>query len=120
MNPYDITAKVGEGVTMLYFSDRHAGTIIDVSPSGKTVRVQRDTATLLNGPDSGEPDALVFHAGGFCGHMTGVQRYAYAPDPDGAIYTFTLRKNGRYVRKGESVGGCRLVSGRSESYDYNF
>jgi hypothetical protein len=111
--------EVGDGATVVKYSDRNAGTIVEAS--AKKVVWQRDTATLLNGPQSGEDDALVFSPGGFVGHTSGTQRYEYAPDPDGVTRVFTLRKNGRWVQAGEPMtGGPKLVAGRSEYYDFNF
>lgn len=118
---YEINPVVGAGVSICGYSDRHACSIIEVSKSGKSIKVQRDKAVLLNGPQSGEEDALHFSPGGFCGHMSGRQRYSYEADPEGGVRTFSLRKNGRWVQKGESAkGGSRLIEGRSEHYDYNF
>ena len=118
---YEINPVVGAGVSICGYSDRHACSIVEVSKSGKVSKVQRDNAVLLNGPDSGEEDALHFSPGGFCGHMSGRQRYSYSPNREAGIQVFSLRKNGRWVRKGESAkGGSRLIEGRHEHYDYNF
>jgi hypothetical protein len=57
---------VGDGATTCGWSDRHAGTVI--ARTAKTMKIQYDKATLLNGPDSGEKDALKFSPGGFVGH----------------------------------------------------
>lgn len=43
------TVKVGDGVTEHIGSDRYAGTVTYVSPSGKTIRFTHDEATP-NGP----------------------------------------------------------------------
>lgn len=117
---------VGMGATIHGYSDAHACTIIAVSKNGKKVTVREDKATLLNGHGSGAPDELKFSVGGFCAHVSGVQRYAYEPDPNGSESTYTLRslKNGgeRWVRVGETTrGGSSLTIGeRREHYDYNF
>ena len=66
--------EVGMGVSLCGWSDVHAYTVVGVSASGKSFEIQRDKATLLNGVNSGEPDALRFQAGGFCGHTSGRQR----------------------------------------------
>ena len=99
------TPAVGDGVSICYWSDRHAGTIIHVSPSGKRIVVQRDVAirTDSNG-------------------MSDDQRYEYLRNTKGATYTFTLRKNGRWVQVGEEMrdGTSCLTSGRYEFYDYSF
>lgn len=118
---------VGMGVTMNQYSDRHAGTVVKVSDSGKTVLVQRDKATLLNGFNSGEPDALTFSPGGFCGHTEGTQRHSYEPDPNGAITKYTLRtlRGGKTCYKPagyrtNSPGGTLTLGERVEHYDFNF
>lgn len=36
---------VGMGATILGYSDRHAATVVSVSKDGKSVDIQRDTAT---------------------------------------------------------------------------
>ena len=126
-NPY----KVGDGVTLCGYSDREAYTVIAVTP--KTITIQRDKATLLNGFDSGEPDALQFSPGGFCGHTYGQQRYSYERNPNGSIGKCHMRKRPTLVwTKGEDGrysdvptadfrhGSSRVVAGRSEYYDYNF
>lgn len=128
MNETSYIPKVGDGATVRGWSDRYACTIIEVSKSGKSVKIQRDKATLLNGPDSGEPDALKVYPGGFAAHVSGTQRYSYEPDPEGVIYEVSYRKpstwnaDGCWVIKGESVrGGRRVTMGqRYEYYDYNF
>jgi hypothetical protein len=111
---------VGTGATWNGYSDHYAGTIVKVT--AKTIQVQEDRADLLNGFKSGEPDALVFTPGGFCGHTSGFQRYTYTPDPEGEIVTFTLRSNGQWVKaKTPARSGPRLRIGvRSKHHDYNF
>jgi hypothetical protein len=113
-------AAVGVGASWTGYSDRYAGTIVKVT--AKTIQAQEDKAELLNGFKSGEPDALTFTPGGFCGHVEGVQRYAYTPDPDGEIVTFTLRSNGHWVKsKTAANNGPRLRIGtRNKHHDYNF
>ncbi len=118
---YEINPVVGAGVSICGYSDVYACSIVEVSKSGKSIKVVRDKSVLLNGVGSGEPDALKFSPGGFCGHMSGIQRYSYEPNPEGYPESFSLRKNGRWVRKGESAkGGSKLIAGRHEHYDYNF
>lgn len=96
--------KVGDGATILFWTDRVAGTIIEVSKNAKQIVVQEDKATK-----------------NFTG-MTDAQSYTYEPDPNGQTWTFTLRKNGRWVRKGEDLyRGQRVSIGhRSKFYDYSF
>lgn len=99
------TPEVGTGATLIMWTDRQAGTIIWVSPNGKTVKWQRDTATRADG--NGMSDA---------------QSYEFTPNPDGKIETFTLRNNGKWKRKGDPMKGSEtlLIGIRMEYYDYSF
>jgi len=109
---------VGDGATIHHYSDSTPQTVIAVSANGKTITLQRDKATLLNGFNSGEPDALTFTPGGFFGHTEGVQRYSYERDLDGPTTKATLRKDGtwRVSRSTERV----TIGARHKYYDYNF
>ena len=117
---------VGMGATIYGYSDSHAATVVAVSKSGKRVTLRRDKATLLNGCDSGEGDALRAYPGGFCAHVEGVQRYSFEPGPAGYEETFSLRTlpNGetRWIRVGESLrsGSGANIGTRYHHYDYNF
>lgn len=128
-NPY----KVGDGATLCGYSDRHAYTVIAVT--AKTVTLQRDKATLLNGMNSGEADALTFTPGGFAGHTEGIQRYRYEANPNGEVIKAHMKKKPRKVwTKGAAPdggygyvmhahftnGASTLIPGRFEHYDYNF
>lgn len=95
---------VGMGATMLFWTDREACTVVEVSKDGKTVLVQEDTATRTD--NNG---------------MSDCQSYAYSPDPNGGKHTYTLRRNGRWVRKGDSMRGAGLRLGtRDHHHDYSF
>ncbi len=120
-------SKVGDGATMNGYSDSHACTIIAISE--KRITVQVDDAKILNGSNSGEPDALHFSPGGFCGHTSGQQRWETTPNPDGAKATYSLRKwndyKGNPTYRWAPVGskrheGSSLTEGRHHHYDYNF
>lgn len=89
--------EVGMGATICGWSDRHAGTIIKVTP--KTVTVQQDIATRVdkNG-------------------MSESQQYTYKPNPDGATTTYRLTKHGFYRFKGTGV----VIGLRDEFYDFSF
>jgi len=133
VNPF----KVGDGATLCMYSDRQAYTVIKVT--AQSVTLQRDKATLLNGHNSGEPDALTFTPGGFVGHTEGIQRYKYEADPKGEIIVARMKRKPRRVSLpcGEWVENERglfterlapwfkhksstVVPGRSEHYDFNF
>jgi len=111
-----IEPEIGMGATIVYWSDRQACTIVDVSKNGRTVTVTEDTATLTNS------DELKCHAGGFAAHVSGTQKYSYKSNPDGPTKQYSLRKNGRWIRVGQSMrSGTNLSVGhRSQYYDYNF
>jgi hypothetical protein len=111
------TPQVGMGATLCCYSDRMAFTIVKVSP--KSFIMQRDKAILLNGGNSGEPDALQFSPGGFAGHVSGTQRYRYERNPDGETMRVSLRKDGVY-RVSETDARVVKVGVRAEYYDFNF
>lgn len=104
-NKKDEPPKVGDGATYGCWTDRHAGTVIKVSKSGKTVWVQADHAKRVdkNG-------------------MSEMQTYEYSPNPEGHIIVFTLRNDGRYNEKGCARGyGNRVGFGHRNAYhDYSF
>lgn len=96
--------KVGMGATMLSWTDRDPATIIKVSKSGKKITVQPDKAirTDSNG-------------------MSDSQSYTFERNPNAYTDEYSLRKNGRWVRVGESQNGSSLLVGhRSKYYDFSF
>ena len=99
------TAEIGMGATALFYSDRHAMTIIDIQKNGKRILAQRDKATRVDG-----------HG------MSDAQEYEYERNEDGSIETYTLRKNGKWVQEGAKMkNGTRLAIGyRAEYYDFSF
>lgn len=118
----EIQPYVGMGCSLPRYSDIDSAHVVHVSPCGKIIYVTLDKATLLNGVKSGEPDALVFHRGGFSGRMTGTQRWKLEPQPDGQRIKFTLRKDGTWVQRGQPMGtGSQKLSFRHVHYhDFNF
>ena len=96
--------EVGEGVTELMWSDRHAFTIIRVE-SPRRIVVQQDKAARTD------------HNG-----MSESQDYSFAPNPEGATAILTLRKNGRWIRNGTPAKGgtCWLVGTHREYHDFSF
>ena len=89
--------EVGMGATVLMWSDRHAGTIVKVTP--RTITVQRDFArrTDSNG-------------------MSEVQRYEYSQNPQGLVEVFRLTKRGWRNRCGNGL----QIGIRSQYHDYSF
>jgi len=106
-------------------TDTYPGTI--VRRTATTLTVRECNYKLLNGPESGEKDALRCEPGGFAAHMDGVQRYEITENPDGALRKFTLRKgkNGKpdfwcLVGASPVHGHGLLREGHRAHYDYNF
>jgi len=98
------TPVVGMGATILGWTDRHPATIVAVSKTGSWVEIQEDNAkrTDSNG-------------------MSECQDYEFTPNTEAQVCRYSLRKNGAYVRVGDSVNGSRLRIGeRSKYYDYSF
>lgn len=97
--------RVGDAATIGYWSDRHAATVIYVSPSFKTIRVQRDTATLVGGSIMGES-----------------QEYTYAPNPYGTITTARRhrRTDGKPYYTGSGGSPRVYVGHRDEHRDPHF
>lgn len=105
------TAKVGDGATVVFYSDRHSGTIVKVTKS--TITIRRDKATL---DPSFKPEII---AGGFAGHCVNQneQTYTYEPDENGELHTLHWsKKYNSYGRPND----LRAIKGRHEFYDYNF
>ena len=103
-NYNDATPVVGMGCTILGWSDRHAATIVEVSKNRKTIAIQKDIAvrTDKNG-------------------MSEMQSYDFTPNPNATKEIYTLRKNGRWIRKGDSIKGNHLkIGARQEYYDFSF
>lgn len=90
--------EIGMGATQLIGSDRYACTIVDITPSGKTLTVQEDKAirTDNNG-------------------MSSIQEWCYEANPDGEIRRFRL------TTKGWRSGSISLRVGvRDHYYDFDF
>lgn len=95
--------EIGMGATLLCWSDRRAATVVEIS-SAKRIGIVEDIATRID--KNGMSDS---------------QEYSYAPGTGSPSY-FTLRKNGAWVREGESQkGGQRLAVGNRDHYhDFSF
>ena len=105
MDTREHTVTVGTGATVAGWSDRYAGTIIEVSRGGKQVLWQEDKATRTDSNG-----------------MSDCQTYAYEADPTGRTMWFSLRKNGRWVSVGDNMrdGYSLQVGWRSKHYDFHF
>lgn len=103
--------NVGDGVTINYWTDRHAGTVI--ARTDKSLTIRQDKAIL---DPNFKPE---FIPGGFCGTVINQceQSYTYEPNENGRIYKayWSETKGGFYAEK-----TLRVSRGRHEFYDYNF
>ena len=102
MENNNLKPEIGMGCTILYYTDRHAATIIGVSKSGKVVTVQEDKAirTDKNG-------------------MSESQSYRYERDTNGKTQTFSLRKNGIW-RARKSTHPTLHIGDKNHYHDYLF
>ena len=89
---------VGTGVTMLAWTDRHAGTVVKVTRT--QVHVRRDKATRVDKNGLSES-----------------QTYRYEPDAEGSVYVFRLTKRGWRCTK---MGWGLLIGERAEYVDPSF
>jgi hypothetical protein len=109
---------IGMGATVFGYSDSSAYTVIKISKSGKKVFLQKDKSTL---DPNFKPNII---PGGFAGHCTNnyAQEYTYESDSNGHIIEVSLRKNGKWVVKGEPTKGSKGIKFgvRREFFDYNF
>lgn len=97
-HPAQCTPVVGGGATICLWSDRHAATIVKVTPSQVHVQQDKATRTDKNG-------------------MSECQEYAYEADTSAPVRIF--RKTKRGYR--EAGGGSYLSIGvRREYYDFSF
>jgi len=87
--------EVGMAATILGWTDRYAGTVVWVSASGKTCRVQEDTAIRTDARGLSE-----------------WQDYTYERNPQGRVITFRLGKRG-WRTAGRGAG---LHLGERQSY----
>jgi hypothetical protein len=94
-----VKPEVGMGATILCWTDRHAGTIVKVTPS--QVHVQHDKATRVdkNG-------------------MSEAQEYRYEADPNGSVEVFRWSKKKNGYRN--AAGNGLLVGRREGYYDFSF
>lgn len=108
-----VVPEVGMGATVMFFSDREAGTIIDVKP-------------YKGGPNKGQPKEIVFQydhwkvVSGSAGDGSAV--YEYERNPNGRTETFTFsKKRQRWVEAKTGGRGVWLALGvRSQHYDPHF
>lgn len=94
---------VGMGATELGWTDRHAYTVVEVqTPKRIVVQADNTKRTDKNG-------------------MSEMQVYEYTPNPNAAKEVLTLRKNGRWIRQGESSKSTSFALGFRKAYhDFSF
>jgi hypothetical protein len=97
--PSAIVPTVGMGVTICMWSDRHAGTVVRVSPSGKTLWYQEDTAIRIDSNG-----------------MSEMQDYAYTPNSGATVEVARLNKRGQWKSAGRGV----TLDSRRAYYDFSF
>lgn len=91
--------EVGMGLTVGIGSDRHAYTIVSVSPTGKSFTATQDRAIRTD--DNG---------------MSDLQTYRFEPIPNGELVRFSSR-----LGVWQCVYGKRITLGvRSAFYDFTF
>ena len=103
--------KVGDGVTVHYYTDAEAFTVINRSP--KTITIQRDNVKLS---ENFKPE---FIPGGFAAHCVNQneQEWTYSPNPNGQILICRWSDKYKCFRTKSKL---RVTNGRHEFYDYNF
>jgi hypothetical protein len=91
---------VGEGATIIWWSDRFPATVERVSPSGKTAWLREDRSIRLDS-----------HG------MSDSQSYRFEPDPAGRESVAKRKRDGRW----KTTGGQVVQFGsRSRFLDYSF
>jgi len=91
--------QVGDGATYGCGSDRYPYTVVEVRRDGRELLLQADNykRTDSNG-------------------LSESQDYTFTPNPDGCTVVVTLRKNGAYIQKGDSIKGMRYHIGSRAAY----
>lgn len=83
-----IVPEVGMGGSYGAGSDSYPVTVVEVSKNGKTVWVTQDEVIVTGEWAQGEYEAST---------------YSTLPNMDGARLCYTLRKNGRWIMKGQPI-----------------
>lgn len=104
--------KVGDGITLLLYSDRNAYTVIN--RTDKTLTIQRDKATLKEG---WKPEYVPGGFSAICLNQD-EQEWDYKPNKEGEI--IKLHWSEKRKRWNAPRGYSSVCLGRHEFYDYNF
>lgn len=92
-----VTPEVGMGATWSPWTDCYPCTIVVVTP--RTLVTRDDEYEVVGGSI-----------------LDGSAKYEYSPNPEGSEKVWTLRKNGRWVRQGETMNGRSLTIGIRRAY----
>lgn len=97
-----VKPEVGMGATCGFGSDCYPYTIIGVLKNDTMIIVQADNYKLKPG---------------FTTYNTENQEYDYSPNSNAPKVIFTLRKNGRYVKQGDTMSnGQKIYIGNRRAY----
>ena len=101
MTPTDPRPWVGMEATYRVGSDAYPYEVVGVTKTGKGIRVRplKSLAVRAQGP-----------------YTETHGDYVYASDPDADTIDVTFRKNGRWVRRGESMNACGFALGFASEY----
>lgn len=122
-SPSPAPVSIGDLFTYTVHTDRTVYEVVRITAAGRKIVLRRCRQTLLNGANSGEPDALVMIPGGFAAHTTGTQRWEVESDPEGEEMTATYREKigcWKPVGSATKTPGFRIRPGSSPHYDFNF
>lgn len=106
LNKENVT--IGMGVHECMYTDVISHTVVAISPTKKTITLQRDKVTLLTDP--------VIIAGGFVGHCVEQPKYLIERDKEGTISKAYWSDKFNCYR----VSCNHIYMGRRYYYDYNF
>lgn len=95
--------EVGTGVAMLSWTDRTPGTIIEVDPNGKWIKIQEDDYKRID--NNG---------------MSDNQHYEYFRNPNRHIYTYKKNRLGKFTDNGRKDGRGLIIGHRERYFDYSF
>ena len=95
--------QVGDGATIVMFTDRHAATIVEATATRVVVQQDSVARADTNG-------------------MSESQQYTFTPNPNAVRVSYSLRNTGQWIRTGESTRGGQvlLIGHRNEYHDYSF
>ena len=99
------------------WSDAHPHEVISISENGKSVMARSLDAKRTN------VECDVHTSGGFSCHTEHPdgQKWEFSPNKSNPIEEWSLRKNGKFARKGyKNAGTARLSDQPYKYYDYNF